>query len=299
MTFNPRDPSRTSGGSSGGSAALVAAGVCDYALGTDTGGSIRVPAAYCGVVGLKPTAGLVPLEGVFPLAPTLDQIGPLTRTVPDAATLLAAITARSYELQVVRGRRVGVLRQQLDDPALEPGVRSCVETALARLEEAGFELVDVDIAELELVDHALEVIVIREAFAIHRSLLEREGSRYGSGTRALIELGRELSEAEYAQALLVKDDVAAAFARVFERVDVVAGPTVAYVAPHEDPQVGTAEGTVEGRFTGPYSLAGVPAISVPCGLAEGDLPAGLQLAAASGADEHLLAVAATYELISR
>jgi aspartyl-tRNA(Asn)/glutamyl-tRNA(Gln) amidotransferase subunit A len=298
MTFNPRDPRRTSGGSSGGSAALVGAAVCEYALGTDTGGSIRVPAAYCGVVGLKPTAGVVPLDGIFPLSPTLDQVGPLTRTVPQAAALFAIIAARPLDLRAVATARVGVLRQQLDDEALEPGVHACVEGALDRLEQAGFELTDVEIPELELVDRALEAIVVKEAFEIHRELLEREGRAYGPGTRALIEAGRDLSALAYEQALADRQRVAAAFARLFEHADVLAGPTVAFVAPHEDPAVGTPEGAIEGRFTGPYSLAGIPAISVPCGIAEGDLPAGLQLAAAMGADELLLSVAAESERLS-
>ena len=120
MTFNPRDESRTSGGSSSGSAALVAAGVCDLALGTDTGGSIRIPAAYCGIVGLKPTFGLVPLDGVFPLSPTCDHVGTLTRTVAQTAALLGVLAGAPIELRPVDGLRVGVLRRQLDDPDLVP-----------------------------------------------------------------------------------------------------------------------------------------------------------------------------------
>ena len=101
MTFNPLDVSRTSGGSSSGSAALVAAGVCDHALGTDTGGSIRIPAAYCGIVGLKPTSGLVPVKGVFPLSQTCDHVGTLTRTVAQTATLLGVLAGRAYEMEAV------------------------------------------------------------------------------------------------------------------------------------------------------------------------------------------------------
>src|SRR3954453_22645430 len=130
MTFNPRETSRTSGGSSSGSAALVAAGVTEYALGTDTGGSIRIPAAYCGIVGLKPTYGLVPLEGVFPLSVTCDHVGTLTATVEQTARLLSVLAAAPVELQRVSGTRVGVLRRQLDDPDLTPGVRSRTHDAL-------------------------------------------------------------------------------------------------------------------------------------------------------------------------
>jgi 2-dehydropantoate 2-reductase len=295
MTFNPLDPTRTSGGSSSGSAALVAADVCDHALGTDTGGSIRIPAAYCGIVGLKPSFGIVPVDGVFPLSPTLDHVGTLTRTVPQTAALLGALAGREIALGPVDGIRVGVLRRQVDDPAVEPGVRACVERTLAVLESAGFALEDVDLAELSLVDRAFETIVVREAYDVHRELLEREGDGYGSGTRALIEAGAGVGDEAYRSALADRDRVAAGFAQAFADVDVLVGPTVAYPAPTEDPPVGTPQGDVEARFTAPYNLAGVPAVSLPCGIAEGTLPAGVQLAAAAGRDELLLSAAAALE----
>ena len=299
MTYNPHDPSRTSGGSSSGSTALVAAGVCDLALGTDTGGSIRIPAAYCGIVGLKPTYGLVPVDGVFPLSQTLDHVGPLTRTVEQAAALLSVIADPSYELREVSGVRIGVLRRQIDDPDVEPGVRARVKEALALLRAAGFALEDVDVTELDLVDEALGAIVLKEAYDIHRDLFAREAESYGPNTHMLLEIGSKVDERAYEQALVDQAHVADGFARVFERVDVLVGPTVAYPAPREDPPVGTPEGDIEARFTGPYNLAGIPAISVPCGLAEGPLPAGLQLATARGEDELLLSVAAAFESLSK
>ncbi len=298
MTFNPLDDSRTSGGSSSGSAALVAAGVCDFALGTDTGGSIRIPAAYCGIVGLKPTFGLVPVEGVFPLSPSCDHVGTLTRTVEQTATLLGVLTGRPIRLHAVDGLRIGVLRRQLEDQDVRTGVRARLDEALESLAHAGFELVDVDIPELELADDALGAIVLKEAYDVHRDLLEREGMGYGPGTRALLEAGEKIDEAAYARAVAAKNQIAAGFARVLAGVDVLAGPTVAYPAPTEDPPVGTPEGDVEARFTGPCNLAGVPAVSVPCGIAVGTLPAGLQLAAATGEDELLLSVAAAYARIA-
>lgn len=298
MTFNPRDENRTSGGSSSGSAALVAAGVCDLALGTDTGGSIRIPAAYCGIVGLKPTYGLVPVKGVFPLSRMCDHVGTLTRTVAQTATLLGVLAGRRYQVRPVAGLRVGVLRRQLDDPDVVPAVRERVTEAIERLGAAGLEVHDVDLPELELVDEALGTIILREAWEVHRGLFERDATGYGSGTRALLELGSRVEDEAYRAGLADRDRVGAAFAALFEQVDVLAAPTVAYAAPAEDPPVGTPEGDLEGRFTGPYNLAGNPAVSLPCGPIEGDLPAGLQLAAAVGEDELLLSVAKLYEEVS-
>ena len=299
MTHNPLDPSRTSGGSSSGSAALVAAGVCDYALGSDTGGSIRIPAAYCGIVGLKPSYGLVSLAGVFPLSPTCDHVGTLTRTVEQAAILLGVLAGRRYAVAPVSGLRLGVLRRQLEDPDLVPAVRQRVLAAIEMLAAAGFDLIDVEVPELDLVDDALGAIVLREAYDVHRELLEREGDGYGPGTRALLERGSRIDDETYRHGLAERERIAAAFARVFDKVDVLAGPTVAYPAPAVDPPFGTPEGDVEGRFTGPYNIAGNPAISVPCGSVEGPLPAGLQLAAALGADELLLSIASIYERVSQ
>jgi 2-dehydropantoate 2-reductase len=295
MTYNPLDLGRTSGGSSSGSAALVAAGVCDYALGSDTGGSIRIPAAYCGIVGLKPTFGLVPVDGVFPLSPSLDHVGPITRTVEQAATLLGVLAGRDYELHPVRDARVGVLRRHLDDPELRPLVRDRVREAADTLAALGFPLVDVDVPELDLADGALGSIILKEAFDVHRRWLETTANGYGAGTRALLELGSAIGDDEYRQALADKERVGQGFARALEQVDVLLGPAVAYVAPPEDPPFGTPDGDVEARYAGPYNLAGIPAVSIPCGLAEDGLPAGLQLAAGPHREAFLLSVARAYE----
>jgi 2-dehydropantoate 2-reductase len=289
MTLNPHHRGRTAGGSSSGSAALVAAGVCDYALGTDTGGSIRIPAAYCGIVGVKPTFGLVPLDGVTALCPSLDHAGPLTRTVEQAARLLSVLAGREIALSAVRPR-IGVLRAQIEDPDVTPGVRAAVEAALE-----GWDVLDVELPALADADAALGPMILYEAYAEHRERFEREGEKFGAGTRMLLELGAGVSEADYREALAGRDAFTAALARAFAGVDVLAGPTVAYTAPRQDPPVGTPEGDIEGRFTGPYNLAGVPAVSIPCGAADEGLPAGLQLAAPAGSDAHLLSVARELE----
>ena len=295
MTFNPLNRGRTSGGSSSGSAALVGAGVCHHATGTDTGGSIRIPAAYCGIVGLKPTYGLVPIAGVFELSPTLDHAGPLARTVRGAADLLAVLSGEPCPVEPVRGVRVGVLGRHLAEPQLRAGVRDRVREAVELLAGLGFDTREVDVEELDTADETLGTIVLYEAWQAHRSRYEAEADLYGPGTRHLLELGREISEDRYRAALADRDRITAGFEGVLAEVDVLAGPTVAYVAPPEDPPFGTPDGDVEARFTGPYNLTGMPAISVPCGPAEDGLPAGLQLAAARGRDAFLLSVAAAHE----
>jgi Asp-tRNA(Asn)/Glu-tRNA(Gln) amidotransferase A subunit family amidase len=170
--------------------------------------------------------------------------------------------------------------------------------ALAALEGVGFELVDVEFPELDLVDAALGAIILKEAWDVHRELYAREAAKYGPGTRALLEHGERVTDGEYRQGLADRERIVSAFALAFESVDVLAGPTVAYPAPAEDPPVGTPEGDLEGRYTAPYNLTGAPAVSLPCGLAEGALPAGLQLAAAVGEDALLLSVARVYEEVA-
>lgn len=290
-TRNPRDPSRTSGGSSGGSAALVAAGVCDLAIGTDTGGSIRIPAAYCGVVGLKPSYGLVPVDGVFPLAPTCDHAGTLTATAADAGRLLAAIAGRgSGGLPAAPARPVlGVLAGQLTDPSVTPEVGDALRAALDRLAGAGWQLRDLQagwLDELPRWEDVLSVIVAREAWQVHRAL---DTSRYADGTRALLAAGAGVTDEQYADALAGRDTLRAAVQASLDGVDALAGPTVGYCAPEQDPSFGVGEDNAEGRFTGPYNLTGHPAVSIPVPVA--GLPAGLQLAGRSGADMALLAVA--------
>jgi 2-dehydropantoate 2-reductase len=331
-TRNPRDPSRTSGGSSGGSAALVAAGVCDLAIGTDTGGSIRIPAAYCGVVGLKPSYGLVPADGVFPLSPTCDHAGTPTASVPGARELLAVLADRADLLGLADpadltgpadlaeqgsqvdpadladlagpagpadtadpagGFTIGVLAAQLADPSVTPEVREAVSAALSRLAAAGWQLREVTapwLDDLAAWEDVLTVIVSREASLVHAG---RDQSRYAEGTRALLAHGASVGDDEFARALEQRGELTAAIDASLDGVDVLAGPTVGYQAPEQDPPFGVGDGNAEGRFTGPYNLTGHPAISLP--VPAPGLPAGLQLAGWRGQDLALLRVAAAAE----
>jgi 2-dehydropantoate 2-reductase len=298
MTYNPHDAGRTAGGSSSGSAALVAAGVCDLAVGTDCGGSIRVPAAYCGIVGVKPTTGSVPAAGHFPLAPTCDGVGPIASTVAGAALLLEVLQGRPCPIGPVDRIRIGVVRRQLDDPDVHPLVRARVTEAIGALAGLGHTLIDVDIPELEVADAALGMIVLREAWDVHADRFRSEGEKYGPGTRALLDLASRITDPEYRDALADCERVTAGFGRAFAQADILAGPTMAYVAPPEDPPFGTPEGDVEARFTGPCNLARIPAVTLPCGAAEHGLPAALQLMAPVDQEPLLLSVADAYEKVA-
>lgn len=301
-TRNPKDVTRTSGGSSGGSAALVAAGVCDLALGSDTGGSVRIPAAYCGVVGLKPSYGLLPVDGVFPLSPSCDHVGTLTATVADTEALLMVLAgpgalAAGEAPAPGAGRALGVLTAQLADPSVTPEVRAALDAALAALASAGWELRDLTagwLDELPAWGDVLSVIVAREAVLAHHG---RDTARYAAGTRALLEYGATISDAAYARALARRDELTAAVDATLDGVDALAGPTVGFPAPEQDPPFGVGEDSGEGRFTGPYNLSGHPAISLPVPAA--GLPVGLQLAGRRGGDLGLLRVAAAVERQTR
>jgi Asp-tRNA(Asn)/Glu-tRNA(Gln) amidotransferase A subunit family amidase len=289
-TRNPRDPARTSGGSSGGSAALVAAGVCDLAIGTDTGGSIRIPAAYCGVVGLKPTYGLVPTNGVFPLSPSLDHAGTLTATAADSIALLQAIAGRRPAPPAVGVPVVGVLSAQLADPSVTPEVREAVRTALDRLAAAGWQLRELKppwLEEPQRWEEALTVIVAREAAASHAG---RDTSQDAEGTRALLAFGAVVTPEQYASARAAQAELSAAVDETLAGVHALAGPTVGYCAPEQDPPFGVGDDNAEGRFTGPYNLTGHPAVSIPVPAL--GLPVGLQLAGRRDGDLALLELAA-------
>jgi 2-dehydropantoate 2-reductase len=295
-TRNPRDPARTSGGSSGGSAALVAAGACELALGTDTGGSIRIPAAYCGIAGLKPTHGLLPVAGVFPMSPACDHVGTLTATVADAADLLAALADPGALAPPPAGGgpfTAGVLAAQLTDASVTPQVHRAVTGALAVLAAAGWRLNEITapwLEELPRWEDTLAVIVCADAASVHRG---RDWGRYAEGTRALLDYGASITSDQYNAALRQRAELSAAIEASLSGVDVLAGPTVGYQAPEQDPPFGAGEDSAESRFTGPYNLTGHPAISIP--VPGAGLPIGLQLAGRRGADLALLAAAAAAE----
>ncbi len=293
----PVDPSRTAGGSSGGSAALVAAGVCPAALGTDTGGSIRIPAAYTGCVGFKPSHGVVPLDGVTALSPSLDHVGVLAADVATASAVMAVIgDVVPAPVPSADRVRIGVLRAELDDPRVEPGVRAALQSAIERLTAAGVAVVDVDAAPLQALHPTFEPIILVEAWQEHGARATADPTWFGADTDRLLRLGAAASVEDYRAAVDLRRALLPAADALLADVDALLGPTVAFVAPKGTPVLDSPEGELEGLFSMSANLTGQPAVSLPCGDVDG-LPVGLQLAGRRGADAELLAVAVLVESV--
>ena len=297
-TRNPHDSGKISGGSSGGSGAAVATELCYGAIGSDTGGSIRIPAALCGVVGMKPTFGRVGKSGVFPLAPTLDHVGPLTRTVEDNALFLFVLAghdpqdlhsvdqspedfARDLD-RGVRGATVGVPTGFFFEHVgreVEARVREAVEV----FRDLGAEVREVEVPNVWETLHAQRLTLAAEAYAVHEERLKSEPERFDDqGLERLLE-GEELRAYRYANAQERKLLSRQEFEGVLEEVDVILAPSVPIAAT----EIGQREVIIEGheeavyssltRLTGPTNMNGLPSLSVPCGTTASGLPVGLQL----------------------
>jgi 2-dehydropantoate 2-reductase len=292
--MNPFDPSRTAGGSSGGSAALVGAGACDVALGTDTGGSIRIPAHYCNVVGFKPSFGALPLEGVQPLAPSLDHVGLLAKNVDLAQRVFGALGGQAVAPAPLGPLRVGVFMNQIDDPAVSGEVRSCLLDALKELRETG-DVRELDDATFVALRPTIDDIILYEAWQVHGELASADPSHFGPETLRLLNAGSVVTREQYEAALERRAELLEAAGEWYRDVDVLLTPAAPYVAPTTTPPIDTPEGQTEGMFTGPFNLTGDPAVVVPCGFTAEGLPVGLQLSAPRGADMALLAAALVVE----
>lgn len=314
--LNPWSLEHSSGGSSSGSGVAVAAGLCLGALGTDTGGSIRNPAAWCGVVGHKPTYGLVSRHGVDALSWSLDHVGPMTRTVQDCALLLEGMAGfdpldpgsapatrfRADELDTVDVRqvRVGVPRDLLET-GVDGEVRAIVESALQLL---GGHVATIDAAELPSSDDLLAtefVILFAEAAAYHQPWLRTRAEDYAPLTRERLEAGSAIPAIHYIDAQRRRRTLVEEVARLHERFDVLALPAV----PTQAMRVSDTSLNIDGelndvfhgliRLTGPFNVTGAPAVSVPCGWTSGGLPVGLQLAGRHFEDHVVLATARAFE----
>ena len=299
-TRNPYDLSRSPGGSSGGSAACVAADMAFASLGTDTGGSIRIPAAACGVVGLKPAYGEVSIEGVIPLSPTLDHVGPLARTVTDAWLVYRALMG-DHNAQVntpsrttVESLRLAVPRAYFCD-LLDEEVRERFEESLNRLRSAGAHIGEASIAHSDYIAPVYLAIQLTDAAAYHAATLERVPERYTEPVRLRLEMGRYILAEDYARALAGREVLRREVNAALTGYDALVLPSLPIPAPILGAAVVRLNNVdhpvraVMLRLTQLFNLTGHPAISIPCGRTRAGLPCGLQLAGST--TESLLRVA--------
>ena len=297
---NPWDTERMTGGSSGGSAAALAVGIGLGSIGTDTGGSIRIPSALCGTVGLKPTYGKVSRQGVTPLSWSLDHVGPMARTVEDAAVLYDVLTGEDSASglnEQPKGLKLGVHERYFFDN-IDPEVEASVRGAIAELASLGMELVAIDVPEIELQAECRNIIAFAEASSFHETNIRRRPEDYGEGPRELLRLGLTIPATDYLAALRARRRIVRAFTKAFTDIDVLAAPATAAAAPRIEAEVlDNGEELRSGllRLAGPFNTTGFPAMSLPCGFTEDGRPIGVQLAAAPGHEARLLQVAYAYE----
>jgi amidase len=282
---NPLDARLVPGGSSSGSAVAVATGEADVALGTDTGGSVRIPSACCGTAGLKTTQGRVSLGGVFPLAPSFDTVGPMARDVA-GLELGMRLLEPGFEVGEPRRWRVGRLR-----PEVDPRLDDAVDAALRAAE---WEVVELPLAEWAEATAAAGVLLVAEAWASHGALAERSPGRIGSDVVARLRLGKAVDRAAITSSQAARLRWQAHLDDLFGQVDLLATSTLAIFPP----PLGHGEELLMARCTLPVNLAGVPALSLPVP-SSGPVPASLQLIGASGSEEQLLAAGRDLEAAAR
>lgn len=332
---NPLDLTRVSGGSSGGNGSALAADLCIGSLGTDTGGSVRLPASFCGVVGFKPTYGRVSRYGAIAMASSLDQVGPMTKTVEDAALMFELIQGQDAQDQTTRPTqpltfdsaegidrlKIGLPKQAWSQGGIEPGVRKALEEGMKRYERLGVEFVEVD---LPYMNEALAVYYIIMPCEVSSNMARFDGIRYGNRAQheRLLDvyldsrakgLGEEVRrriligtyalskgyyDAYYVKARQVQTEIRRAYAKAFEQVDLLMTPTSPTVAFKIGEKAADPLAMyLQDVFTVSVSVAGLPAISLPCGQSEG-LPVGMQLTGPQMGDDLVLAAAHAFERLA-
>jgi len=300
---NPVNPEHIAGGSSGGSAAAVVSGMCYAAIGTDTAGSVREPAALCGAVGLKPSYGLVSTEGIIPLSPSLDHAGPITRSAGDCTLVLDAITGSGALYSECLGRtnnnwRIGIPRAFFFEE-IDSEVATAVESAISDLQHLGCTVVDIEIRVDT--DRTLQSA---EAYAFHRDMIAAFSELYNPQTLRRLRSGENISNDQYKSSLRELAHMREEVATIFQSVDLLVTPTTPIPAPRmldltRNPDLLRPAELVLLRNTRPVNVWGLPAISVPCGFTSTGLPIGLQIVGPSQREDRVLQLAFVYEKLQR
>jgi len=308
---NPWDPARIPGGSSSGSAIAVATGMALGALGTDTGGSIRIPASLCGVVGFKPTYGRVSLRGVFPLSWNLDHVGPLTKTVEDAALLLQVISVydpmdpASIKMLIgdylghlidddMKGRKIALGIGEYIESA-DPEVLDAVREAANVFASFGCRIQEVDVSWMREAALANKTMTQADGAAVHRERLKEHPDWFGEDIRRRLEDGAKTTSTEYSLARRTQAEVRKRCEQFFESQDILIIPSTPIPAPTIEGNDAVEQAARLTRFTAPFNLAGLPALSVPCGFTKGGLPVGLQVVSRAWADAKVLNAGYAFE----
>lgn len=323
-TRNPWHTDHVPAGSSGGSGAAVAAGIVPLALGTDTGGSIRMPAAACGIVGLKPTYGRVSKFGVLPLSWSLDHVGPLARSVADVALALRVLagpdpldpTATAtplddYTAAVERARdglqglRLGVPTPWLEEYGVDPEVRAAFDRALDTLRDLGASVEEATLPPADVMTFVNRIITLGEAGAYHADLLARHAEEYAPDVRARLELAQFILARDYLTGQRLRTELSQTMAAVMTEFDALLTPTMPIPAPCIGQNLwtypdGSSEPVQEAmiRYTAPFSVSGQPALSVPCGFTAEGLPIGLQIVGRPFEEATVLRIGAAFEAIA-
>lgn len=312
---NPWDPERIPGGSSGGAGAALASDMTMLATGTDTGGSIRVPASYCGVVGLKPTFGLVSKHGIFPLGFSLDHPGPMARTVEDAALMLESLTGHdpcdassvdrprekySLEGATLAGLKI-VLPQNFYFEKIDPEVRALVLNAAQQAESGGAVFVMGRVPDGEQLNVVAQAILLSEAAAVHEPYLRKRRADYGADTLALLETGRALPATHYIQAQRLRKRILGVHLELLKKADFILTPATPITAPPIGAETVDVAGELHDvrmittRLTRGINALGLPALVIPCGWTRAGLPAAFQLIGRPFGEAALLRAGAALE----
>ena len=310
---NPWDLTRIPGGSSSGSAIAVATGMALGALGTDTGGSIRIPASLCGIVGLKPTYGRVSLRGVFPLSWNLDHVGPLTKCVKDASLMLQVISIYDpvdpTSLKMLTGDYLGHLADDMQGRKIALGVGDYIESAdpevlnavreAARVFEAmGCRVHEVDVSWMREAALANKTMTQSDGAAIHRDRLKEQPEMFGDDIRRRLEDGAKTSSTDYIVARRTQTEVKKRCEQFFEAHDVLITPTTPITAPTIEGNDAVEQAGRLTRFTAPFNLAGLPALSVSCGFTKDGLPIGMQIVSRAWSESKVLNAGYAYEQVT-